>query len=326
MTELKEVTKELKPKSFRIDDDLHEKFKEISANIGGNQQEAFSKLIEAYELQQGKLALKEESVNIEQFEKYLKCLLRIYIANVEDKQNLSAIIRTDYEAQLKSKEETIIELQSQLKKAKEIKEEAVRKSKDLENKNWELNNLIEIKDEEYKEKVKEIEDLKIDKLADNAQIKTLINSCDTLSRQLDQMKADVEETREQEKELENLQKKYDKLKSDYNALEVDLNDFKLKHEDSINKIKKHENEQLERVKEQYKFAQDKALLELKEAHLKEIKQLQDEHMAEMKEYFNSNNYIKRKQKNEKKQKEENVNPLFNEFVENGINANTNEHN
>ena len=144
MTELKEVTKELKPKSFRIDDDLHEKFKEISANIGGNQQEAFAKLIEAYELQQGKLALKEESVNVEQFEKYLKCLLRIYIANVEDKQNLSAIIRTEFESQLKSKDDTIINLQEQLKKAKEVEEEATRKSNELKNENVGLNNLIEI--------------------------------------------------------------------------------------------------------------------------------------------------------------------------------------
>ena len=44
----------LKPKSFRIDEETAEKFKQISAAIGGNQQEALSKLIEAYEFQTGK--------------------------------------------------------------------------------------------------------------------------------------------------------------------------------------------------------------------------------------------------------------------------------
>ena len=46
-------SRELKPKSFRIDDETAKKFKEISENIGGNQQEAMAKLIEAYEFQAG---------------------------------------------------------------------------------------------------------------------------------------------------------------------------------------------------------------------------------------------------------------------------------
>ena len=46
--------KELKPKSFRIDEATAERFKEISGQIGGNQQETLAKLIEAYEFQSGK--------------------------------------------------------------------------------------------------------------------------------------------------------------------------------------------------------------------------------------------------------------------------------
>lgn len=45
---------ELKPKSFRIDDITADKFKEISADIGGNQQETLSKLIEAMNFKQEK--------------------------------------------------------------------------------------------------------------------------------------------------------------------------------------------------------------------------------------------------------------------------------
>ena len=41
--------KTLKPKSFRIDDETSEKFKEIATSIGGSQQETLAKLIEAFE-------------------------------------------------------------------------------------------------------------------------------------------------------------------------------------------------------------------------------------------------------------------------------------
>ena len=43
----------LKPKSFRITDETADAFKQISAEIGGNQQEALAKLIETYEFQKG---------------------------------------------------------------------------------------------------------------------------------------------------------------------------------------------------------------------------------------------------------------------------------
>ena len=38
--------KETKPRSFRIDDETAEKFKEISSVISGNQQQTLAKLIE----------------------------------------------------------------------------------------------------------------------------------------------------------------------------------------------------------------------------------------------------------------------------------------
>ena len=56
---------ELKPRSFRLDDETANKIKEISASIGSsNQQETLSKLIEAYEFQTGKerLAGKKEEI------------------------------------------------------------------------------------------------------------------------------------------------------------------------------------------------------------------------------------------------------------------------
>ena len=58
----------LKPKSFRIDEETAEKFKQISAAIGVNQQEALSKLIGFYEFQT------EKKADIEQFETYVTAI------------------------------------------------------------------------------------------------------------------------------------------------------------------------------------------------------------------------------------------------------------
>ena len=91
-------SKELKPKSFRINDETAEKFKEISMNIGGNQQETLSKLIEAYEFQAGKVVLTEKKADIEQFEKYITAITRMFMGSLEDNQNVSETIRTEFDA------------------------------------------------------------------------------------------------------------------------------------------------------------------------------------------------------------------------------------
>ena len=63
--------KDIKPKSFRIDEETANRFKEIAASIGGNQQQTMAKLIESYEFQSGKAILMDKKADIEQFEKYV---------------------------------------------------------------------------------------------------------------------------------------------------------------------------------------------------------------------------------------------------------------
>ena len=103
--------KVLKPKSFRIDDETADKFKEISAAIGGNQQETLAKLIEAFEFQSGKAILTEKKADIEQFEKYVTAITRMYMSSLEDNQNITETVRTEFDALLKSKDATIQDLQ-----------------------------------------------------------------------------------------------------------------------------------------------------------------------------------------------------------------------
>ena len=70
--------KELKPKSFRIDDETANKFKEISVAIDGNQQETMQLLINAYYMQTQKAGLVEHKASIDEFERYVTSLIAMY--------------------------------------------------------------------------------------------------------------------------------------------------------------------------------------------------------------------------------------------------------
>ena len=180
--------KELKPKSFRINDETADKFKEISANIGGNQQETLAKLIEAYEFQAGKATLTDKKADIEQFEKYVNALVRMFMGSLEDNQNITDTVRTEFDAQLKSKDTTIQDLQSQLTVAKQLKEEAITRAKAHADENARLNGVIDSLNTEYNSKMDDMQSMLADKDSLN---KALTDSCNDLKHKVESMTDDV---------------------------------------------------------------------------------------------------------------------------------------
>lgn len=289
MEETKELKEELKVKSFRISEETHDKFKEIANGIGGNQQETFNKLIEAYELQQGRLALKEEGANVDQFQKYVACLTRMYIGSLEDKENVRATVRTEFDTALKSKDDTILDLQGQLKKAKEEKEEAIHKLKATEKEVQDLNQYNIEQEKAHSITLNGLQDTLEEKEATLKECKNLnsvlTGSHDRLEKQVEQMKAEIGKAKELEKELENLQKEHDKLTIDFNVSQANLSNLKEKHEQTIKDMENHEKEALERVREQFTMKLDKAIME--KEHQKELKELQQENWANMQKYFDN---------------------------------------
>ena len=110
---------ELRPRSFRIDEETAEKFKKICLEAGLNQQDALAKLIESYELQAGKAVLTEKRDEIEQFERYTSILIQKYMVALEDYQNVKQTVRTEFNALIHSKNGLIEDLQQQKKAAEE---------------------------------------------------------------------------------------------------------------------------------------------------------------------------------------------------------------
>ena len=273
--------RELKPKSFRIDDETADKFKEIASSLGGSQQETLAKLIEAFEFQQGKAILTERKSDIEQFEKYTNCLVRMFMGVLEDNQNITETVRTEFDALLKSKDTIIQNLQEQISATKQAKEEAVNQKRVCEAQSQQLQQALDRLNTEYNSKMDDMESMLADKDKLN---KALTDSHSNLKAKVESMLHDVEQVTELKNALADLQKEYNALKAKSDSLEADLSHEKAKHEECIVELKKHESDALKRVRAQEEIARDKALLELEKKYQEQIQHLKAEKQAEVDKY------------------------------------------
>lgn len=262
--------KELKPKSFRIDDETAEKFKEIANKIGGNQQETLAKLIEAYEFQSGKAILTDKKDDIEQFEKYINAITRMFMGSLEDNQNITEIVQTEFDALLKSKDATIQDLQEKLTLEKQLREDSTTKARTHTDENARLNGVIDSLKNEYSSKMDDMQSMLSDK--DNLN-KALTDSCNELKTKVEAMKESAEQSAALSKELEQLKKDHEKANQEL-----------AEHEKTIAGLKQHESDALERQKEQSQLTLDKALLDLEKKHQAQMEQLKNEKQAEVDKY------------------------------------------
>lgn len=285
-------SKELKPKSFRIDDATADRFKEIAAQIGGNQQETLSKLIEAYEFQGGKAVLTEKKADIDQFEKYVNALTRMFMGSLEDNQNITVTVRTEYEAQLKSKDAVIQDLQEKLTVIKQLKEEATRKAQSYADENTRLNDYNASLEAEYKAKTEDLQSMLADK--DNLN-RALTDRSNELKEKVDSMAADHEQLMAAQEQLKELNVKLNAAESRCSELEKDFRKSQEEHKgivealkqhekDSMFKSQEHENEALERCQAQMELAREKAVLEAEKRYQEQIQKLKADKQAEVDQY------------------------------------------
>lgn len=262
--------KELKPKSFRIDDATAERFKEISADIGGNQQETLAKLIEAYEFQAGKAILTDKKDDIEQFERYVNAITRMFMGSLEDNQNITETVRTEFDGLLKSKDATIQDLQEKIKVAKQSQQDSDERAKTFADANTDLVKKLEKLQLDSDTKINDLNMMLSDKEKLN---QALANSFDEMKEKMDEMQAEHDSLAEMKKSLDSTQKELETAKQDKKAADK-----------MIEELEKHEKEAVERCKEQMQIAQDKALLELDKKYQEQIQALKEEKQTEIDKY------------------------------------------
>ena len=272
------------PKAFRITEETAEKFKEIAQSLGANQQQALAKLIEVYEMESGKESLPEMRTNIDTFEGYVRAATNMYLQSLEANQNMRAIVRTEFESLLKSKDTTITELQERVKKAETT-------AKNISEKENEYQHTIEKLNKENENLEKKIEDILAESNA----------KCKEQQEKYDALNTSYAKTQDTEKELQSMlssfMKECEKYKSENDSLieEKRINEEKLlevayKNESLIIELekinKKTENETI-RQKEifeyqkahsemEYQLALQKQENELKDAHKKELDEMRKE--------------------------------------------------
>ena len=273
--------KELKPRSFRIDDETAEKFKELSNTIGGNQQETLAKLIEAFEFQSGKAILTDKKADIEQFEKYVSAITRMFMGSLEDNQNITETVRTEFDALLKSKDATIQDLQEKLTVAKQLKEDATLKARAHADENARLNSVIDSLNNEYNSKMDDMQSMLSDKDSLN---KALTDSCNDLKTKIEGMKEAAEQSAIFREELEQLKKEHEKVIRERSDLEKQMQQERTAHEKAISEFRQHEADALERLKEQLQIAQDKAVLQIEKSYQEQIQKLKADKQAEVDKY------------------------------------------
>lgn len=271
----------LKPKSFRITDETADAFKQISTEIGGNQQEALAKLIETYEFQKGKAILTEKKADIDQFEQYITILTRMYMSSLEDNQNITTTVRTEFEALLQSKDQTIQDLQTQLTAAKQLKEASAAKAKGFSDENTRLNDYIESLKTEYSSKTNDLQAQLTDKDSLN---RALTDSCNDLKNKLNALQEEHKEFSSIRSKLAELTDKCTKLEHSKAEAEKALKSAISNHKQELAQLKQQETDSLTRIKEQADLEKDKALLALEKDYQKQIQVLKEKNQSDVDKY------------------------------------------
>lgn len=280
--------KVLKPKTFRIDEETAEKIRTIAETIGGNQQEAFTKLIETYELQSSKSILPDQRTNIEQFEKYTNALTHLYLVSLETSQSAEETIRIEFDALLKSKDVTIQNLQEQLFAAKKLEEDSIKKAESLVRVLEELKSSFTTKESDYATQITNLHSMLADKdslnkaLSDSyAEEKQKISS---LSEKIGSLVQKNKELSSIGAELSSVKAERDQLLSSKEDLEKELQSAVALQEYALSDLKQQHSFVLEQCKQQAQLEQEKTVLSIERKYQEQIQALKEQRQVEVDGY------------------------------------------
>lgn len=272
---------ELKPKSFRINDETAKKFKEISHTIECSQQETLAKLIEAYEFQSGKAVLTNKRSEIEQFERYVNALTRMYMGSLEENQNLAETVRTEFDALLQSKDDVIQDLQKRIKAVIEQKEQAELKAKACCEENAELKKELESYQNNANAHMESLQSMLNDK--DNLN-QSLSDICNNLKLKINNMEQEAQKSAALEKALSGMELKYEQVQKDSAFWEKEARRILSLNEDTVNKLKQREKDLLKQQREEAALALEKAILKIEKKYQNEMLELKEQQFKEADNY------------------------------------------
>lgn len=268
------------PRGIRVTEETWNKFRLLTDDLGGDQQQALAKIMEVYELEKGKEILPDMKDNIETFEGYTFALVGLYRQALEKCQDMKALVRTEYDAMLRSKDEIIRELQEKLEAAKEIagRTEAIEQKyktiiADDELVKKDLENQLERAHIEMEEKTAEWE----------SRYSALESVCSTLRSSESEAKAMVGSFMKENTSLkEEIQTKKDEHQKERAELKVKIRELEATKEESEGKLALIQRDFTEQ-KQQFEIFKATTGTELQLAVQKKENELRAEYKVEMDE-------------------------------------------
>ncbi|MGL4453644.1 MAG: hypothetical protein ACRCTZ_21000 [Sarcina sp.] len=282
--------KELKVKSFRVDEDTFAKFKEIASSEFGNQSQCLEALINIYETEESKSVLIGRQLEIESFQDYINKINRLFVTSLQLSSDAEERAKEGFVKKLEAKDEILIVLKTKMDSLKDenimLKNESKKNKNEfsllqkqlvelesakntltqLSNRNYDLVSKYELElqilkeendklkelDKQIKEKDKELTDIKLvfEKQKNNTDV--LVKECDSKEKNINEYKMII-----------------DSKNTDLRALQALIESLKREHLAEIDSIiTKKDNETTEKLNENEKllrrgFELDKRELELK---------------------------------------------------------------
>ena len=109
---------ELKARSFRVSEEVSNKLKELCENFD-NQNSALSALINAYEVQNARATLIDRQTEVSDYDTHIQAIQNAFLRSLELNENAEKRIRSEFKNLLSSKDETIMQLQTEKAKSDE---------------------------------------------------------------------------------------------------------------------------------------------------------------------------------------------------------------
>ncbi len=243
-----------KPATFRFSEEDIVKFKAFAKENNLNHQDAFTSLLNTFELDNAKRELGARAQSIEVFQNTVNKLVKFYINSLEENVTKEDRIREELSAEIKKKDDIVSNLYEQLQDMKIQNDEFKEHVKN-----------IETKDAELEEQLKKA----------NSEIEEKIKNLDIANRNNTNLQDQVEEYKQYKEQYKEIEKNLEKLKLEINQKDSNINDLNTKVKQLDDKVK-NDSDMLAFYKNNIADLKDTI-----EGYKKDIKLLEDEYKQEV---------------------------------------------
>ena len=269
-------TADVKPRSYRIDDETQKNFEELTKKYFGSKNECLKSLIQLYELEESKKTLPGFTADIDNFRMHLSVIEESYLHILQLNADAEQRVGEKYSLDITSMKKTISSLQASLEKSSSD----VTNYKELfrEQKNLADNRLDALSKSQASLYDKE----KMIKMFE-AQVSELTQELATAKEQLAANSERLAQVDALEVENEQLKAKNAQMDAQLTSYEEQLEAEKKAAATAVEKTASDAAATLEKTLKEASFEKEKAISALNTKHQEEINTLKEQHLSQMQE-------------------------------------------